>query len=150
STLTTDFQNKLLAATKAGALVIDDRAQLDGLSDADIAAAAEAAKDRGLPAKWVLTLQNTTQQPSQESLRRRDGRRGLSEASTKRAERGDANDTRGIIQRLAVLRADRAKLLGCATAADYVLEDQMAKTPPAAFKLLSEIGAPAIEKAHAE
>jgi peptidyl-dipeptidase Dcp len=150
STLTTDFQNKLLNATKASALVIDDSARLEGLSAADIAAAAEAAKERGLAGKWVITLQNTTQQPPQESLRRRDVRRQLFEASMHRAERGDSNDTRGIIQRLAVLRAERAELLGYSTAADYILEDQMAKTPAAAIKLLTEIGAPAIDKAHSE
>jgi peptidyl-dipeptidase Dcp len=150
STLTTDFQNKLLNATKAGALVIDDSTRLEGLSAADVAAAAEAAKDRGLSGKWVITLQNTTQQPPQESLRRRDVRRQLFEASTHRAERGDSNDTRGIIQRLAVLRAERATLLGYATAADYILEDQMAKTPAAAIRLLTDIGSPAIEKAHNE
>jgi peptidyl-dipeptidase Dcp len=120
------------------------------LSAADVAAAAEAAKDRGLSGKWVITLQNTTQQPPQESLRRRDVRRQLFEASTHRAERGDSNDTRGIIQRLAVLRAERATLLGYSTAADYILEDQMAKTPAAAIRLLTDIGSPAIEKAHNE
>ena len=68
STLTTDFQNKLLAATKAGALVVTDRSQLAGLSDGEIAAAAEAAKLRGMDGKWVLPLQNTTQQPALTSL----------------------------------------------------------------------------------
>lgn len=67
STLTTEFQNRLLAATKAAAFVIDARGELDGLSDADVAAAAAAAKDRKLDGKWVLTLQNTTQQPAQAS-----------------------------------------------------------------------------------
>jgi peptidyl-dipeptidase Dcp len=63
STLSTQFTNKLLAATKAGALVVDDQAKLAGLSAGEIASAAQAAKDRGLTGKWVLPLQNTTQQP---------------------------------------------------------------------------------------
>src|SRR4051812_22728376 len=68
STLTTGFVTKLLAGTKAGGLVIDDKAKLAGLSDAEIEAAAQAAKDRKLDGKWVIPLQNTTQQPSLQSL----------------------------------------------------------------------------------
>ena len=150
SKLTTDFQNKLLAATKAGGVVFSDTTSLDGLSAADIGAAAEAAKDRGLAGNWVLPLQNTTQQPAQASLTHRDVRQRLFEASLHRADRGDTNDTRAIIQRLAQVRADRAKLLGYATAADYILVDQMAKTPRSAIALLSDIATPAVAKAHDE
>jgi peptidyl-dipeptidase Dcp len=150
SKLTNDFQNKLLAATKAAALVFDDRTDLDGLSEADIASAAEAATERSLPGKWVLRLQNTTQQPPQEALRHRAVRQRLFDASIHRADRGDGSDTRSAIQRIAQLRAERAKLLGYATAAAYVLDDQMAKTPNAAIKLLTDIGTPAVAKARAE
>ncbi|HKV52490.1 MAG TPA: peptidyl-dipeptidase Dcp [Gemmatimonadaceae bacterium] len=150
SKLTTQFQSKLLAATKAGALVIDDRAQLAGLSDADIASAAQDAKDRGLTGKWVLPLQNTTQQPAQASLSDRAVRRRLFEASTQRAEHGGTDDTRAVIARLAQLRAQRAKLLGYPTYAAYSLDDQMAKTPEHAIKLLSDLVPPATDKAHAE
>jgi peptidyl-dipeptidase Dcp len=150
SKLTTDFQNRLLAATKAGALVFDDVHQLDGLSAADIAAAAEAAKDRKLSGRWVLTLQNTTQQPAQDALTHRDVRQRLFEASIHRADRGDSVDTRAIIKRLAEVRSDRARLLGFSTTAAYVLDDQMAKTPENAIKLLTDIGAPATAKARSE
>ena len=150
STLLTEFQNKLLAATKEGALVIDDVSLLDGLSEADLAAAAAAASGRGLSGVWVLPLHNTTQQPLQESLRRRDVRQRLFEASSHRADRGGANDTRAIIGRLAELRAERARLLGYATAADYVLEDQMAKAPAAAIRLLADIAEPATARARDE
>jgi peptidyl-dipeptidase Dcp len=148
--LTTAFQNKLLAATKAGALVVDDRLELTGLSAGDIAAAAAAAEQRGLTGKWVLALQNTTQQPAQASLENRAVRQRLFEASTERAERGDENDTRAIVERLAQLRAERSKLLGFATFADYALGDQMAKTPETAIRLLTDIVPPATAKAGAE
>src|SRR5512146_154493 len=150
STLTTEFQNRLLAATKAGAVLIDDVSELDGLREAELAAAAEAARERKLDAAWVLPLQNTTQQPVLQSLRRRDVRQRVYEASIHRADRGDANDTRAIIARLAGLRAERATLLGYASAAAYALEDQMAKTPDAAAKLLADIGAAAAAKARRE
>jgi peptidyl-dipeptidase Dcp len=150
STLATDLQNRLLAAAKAGALVVDDIAELEGLDEAAIAAAAESARERALDGQWVLPLQNTTQQPAQASLRRRETRRRLFEAALHRADRGDDLDTRHIVQRLAQLRAEQARLLGYATSADYVLEDQMAKTPPAAIRLLTEIGAAAVAKARAE
>ena len=150
STLTTEFQNRLLAATKAGALVVESRGELDGLSEADVAAAAEAAKDRKLDDKWVLLLQNTTQQPAQASLRRRDVRERLYQAAIHRADRGDAMDTRALVARLVELRAEKARLLGYANAAAYVLDDQMAKTAEAAVRLLLDIGTTAAVKARNE
>jgi peptidyl-dipeptidase Dcp len=150
STLSTQFTNKLLAATKAGALVIDDKAQLDGLSDAQIEAAAQAAKDRKLDGKWVIVLQNTTQQPDLEALNDRATREKLFKASWERAEKGDANDTRELITRIAQLRADRAKLLGFDNYASWQLEDQMAKTPAAAEKFMVNLVPAATARARAE
>lgn len=150
SKLTTSFQNKLLAATKAGALVIEDKKDLDGLSDAEISASAEAAHQRGMDGKWVLPLQNTTQQPAQVSLRNRSVRERLFNASTMRAEQSDSNDTRQLILRLATLRIAKAQLLGYPTYADYVLSDRMAKTPAAAIKLLTDLVPAVTEKAQSE
>ena len=150
SKLTTDFQTKLLAATNGAALVIDDKKQLDGFSEADIAAAAEAAKSRKLDGKWVVVLQNTTQQPAQVTLKDRATREKLFDASTHRADRGDANDTRQIIQRLAKLRAERAELLGFKNFAAYSLDDQMAKTPDNAIKLMTDMVPAATQKAAGE
>jgi peptidyl-dipeptidase Dcp len=148
--LSTDFQQRLLAAAKAGAVVVDDSTQLRGLSQAELAAAAQAAADRKLQGKWVLPLQNTTQQPFQASLTDRALRERLFRASTLRAEHGDSNDTRGIITRLAQLRAERAALLGFPNLAAYVVDDQMAKTPAAAIKLLSDLAPAATAKARSE
>jgi peptidyl-dipeptidase Dcp len=150
SRLAADFQNKLLAATKAGALVVTDSTQLEGLSREDMAAAADAARERGLAGEWVLPLQNTTQQPAQASLQNRAVRQRLFEASTLRAERGDANDTRPIITHLAQLRAEKAHLLGYPTYAAYALETQGARTPAAALDLLTGLVGPATDKARGE
>jgi peptidyl-dipeptidase Dcp len=150
STLSTAFSTRLLAATKAGAVVVDDRAQLAGLSEAEIAAAADAAKQRGLEGKWVLTLQNTTQQPVQVSLQNRALRQRVFEASTRRAERGDANDTRELVRRMAQLRAQRAQLLGFPTYAAFALDNQMARAPDAAIRLLTQVATPANARARAE
>ena len=142
STLETAFQQKLLAAAKAGALVVDDRAKLAGLSEAEIAAAAEAGKARGMPGKYVLTLQNTTEQPALASLTDRATREALFNAGWTRAEKGDANDTRATISQIAELRAQKAKLLGFPTWADYVLADQMAKNPATALGFMQQLGRP--------
>jgi len=150
ASLATQFENRLRAAAKAGAVVISDKSQIDGLSDADIAAAAEAAKERKLDGKWVLALQNTTQQPAQVSLRNRATRQALFTASTTRAEHNDSNDTRAAIKRLAELRAEKAKLLGFPTYAAYALQDQVAKTPEAAIKLLTDLAPAAVAKARDE
>ena len=150
SSLQTAFQQKLLAATKAGALVIDDKAELAGLSEGDLAAALEAGKSRKLDGKYVIALQNTTQQPEQDALSDRATRKKLFEASIDRAEHSDANDTRATIQRLAQLRAQKAKLLGYQTWADYSLADQMARTPAKAIKLMTDIAPKAVAKAKSE
>ena len=142
STLETAFQQKLLAAAKAGALVVDDKAKLAGLSDGEIAAAADAAKARGLAGKYVLTLQNTTQQPELATMKDRATREALFNASWNRAVKGDANDTRDTIAQIALLRAQKAKLLGFPTWADYVLQDQMAKTPKTALAFMQQLGTP--------
>ena len=150
STLETGFQHKLLAADKAGALVIEDKAKLAGLSEEQIAAAAAAAEARGLKGKWVLTLQNTTQQPLLQDLAERSVRERLFQNAWTRAERGDANDTRETIATLARLRAEKAKLLGYSNYAAYVLEDQMARTPQAAEAFLRQLSPPARARSMAE
>jgi len=150
ATLTTEFDKRLLAATKAGAVVVDDSTQLDGLSAGEVAAAAQAASDRKLTGTWVLSLRNTTQQPVQASLRNRALRERVFRASIGRAEHGDSNDTRATITRLAQLRAERARLLGFPTLAAYALDDEMAKTPEAAIKLLTDLVPAATAKARGE
>ncbi len=150
SKLSTDFSNKLLAGTKAAALVVDNVSELDGLTADEIKTAAQAAKDRGLTGKWVLPLRNTTQQPAQAELKNRAVRQRLFELSTTRTERGDTNDTRATIRRMAELRAEKAKLLGYPTWAAYVLEPEGAKTPQNAIKLLTDLAPAAVAKAHAE
>jgi peptidyl-dipeptidase Dcp len=139
STLETSFEQKLLAATKAGALTVDDKARLAGLSEQEIAAAAQAAEGRKLAGKWVIPLQNTTQQPLLETLSDRSTRQALFDQSWTRAEKGDANDTRPVILKLAALRAEKAKLLGHPNYSSYVLEDQMAKTPEAVERFLGQL-----------
>jgi peptidyl-dipeptidase Dcp len=151
STLSTQFTNKLLAATKDGAVVVDDKAKLAGLSDAELAAAAQAAKDRKLAdGKYVLTLQNTTQQPELQDLSDRGTRQAVFEASWNRAEKGDANDTRKIIERLAQIRAEQAKLVGFPNYAAWKLDDQMAKTPETAMAFMDKLAPAAVDRAKKE
>ena len=150
SKLSTDFTNKLLAGTKAGALVVDNPSQLAGLSNDEIQTAADAARQRGLTGKWVLPLRNTTQQPSQAELTNRAVRQKLFELSTLRTERSDSNDTRSTIRRMAELRAEKAKLLGYPTWAAYALATQGAKTPENAIKLLTDLVPPATARARNE
>jgi len=139
STLQTGFQNKLLAGTKDGAISAGNKVEFAGLSDGELAAAAAAAKERQLDGEWLLTLQNTTQQPAQAELTNRATRERLFNASTLRSEHNDANDERATVARLAQLRAHKAKLLGYPTYAAYSLEDQMAKSPEQAIKLMTDM-----------
>ena len=150
SKLTTQFREHVLADTKESAIVVDDKADLAGLSEGDLAAAAQLAKDRKLDGKYVLALQNTTQQPALASLQNRALRERLFNASVNRGRHGGPNDTTAIVKRLAQLRAQRAKLLGYPTYAAYGLDDQMAKTPANALKLLTDLVPASTNKARAE
>jgi peptidyl-dipeptidase Dcp len=149
SMLSNDFSRKVLDATTAGAYSTTDAAMLAGLGEAQLAAAAMAAKDRKIEG-FVIALQNTTQQPVLASLSARATREAVFNDSWNRTERGDANDTRSIVSELAHLRAERAKLLGYPNHAAWKLEDQMAKTPQAALDFMNALAPIATAKATRE
>ncbi len=148
--LQTQYEQRLLAASNAGALVIEDRAELDGLDEAAIAAAAEAAKARGLPGKYVIALQNTSGQPALTDLRQRAVRERLLAASLQRGWQAGAHDERGLITDIARLRAERAHLLGYPDHAAYALEDATARTPAAVNAMLARLAPPAVANARRE
>lgn len=148
--LRTKFSNKLIAASKAGALIVDDKEALEGLSDADIRAAEKKAGEHDLKGKYEIPLQNTTQQPSLTYLKNRDTREALFEHSIKRAQQGDDNDTRKTLIRIAEIRAEQAKIMGYENYAEWNLQDQMAKTPEAVQELLGQIVPAATQKAKEE
>jgi peptidyl-dipeptidase Dcp len=118
-------------------LVVSDKSELAGLSPAELNAASRAASERGLSEKWLIALQNTTQQPALQELDNRQTREKLFENSWNRTEQNDANDTREVIARIAKIRAEKAKLLGFPNYAEWVLEDQMAKNVQAVQKFLN-------------
>ena len=149
STLQTAFNQKLLAAAKAGALHVDDPSALAGLSPQQLAAAQQDAQGRKLSG-YVLPLQNTTQQPALSDLTSHATRQQLMDASLNRAEHGDANDTRNTISEIAKLRAEKAALLGYPTFADYTLYDQMAKNRQTALDFLNRLAPPTAAKERQE
>ena len=149
STLSNSFNRKLLAANNAGAFVTPDQLALTGLSAERMAAAAALAQARGVDG-YVVPLLNTTQQPALAQLRVRATRKTIFDRSLTRAERGDDNDTRDVVARLAQLRAEKAKLLGFESYAAWKLDDQMAKTPAAAIQFMDELVTKAIAEAARE
>jgi peptidyl-dipeptidase Dcp len=148
--LQTTFQQKLLAATAGGAIVVDTVAELAGLEPSAIAAAAQAGNLRGHPGKYVLPLRNTTQQPDLAKLTNRALRARIMAASEQRGDGPGPNDVRDLVAQLAKLRAEKAKLMGFPSFAAYGLDNQMAKTPEAAMKLLDSLVPGATAKARGE
>lgn len=150
STMTTKFQEHLLADTKALAVVLDDEKQLAGLDPSAISAAADAAKTAGKPGKFLLTLQLPTSQGVLSSLQDRTTRQRVFEASNARCARGNEHDTKALVLQIAALRAERAQLLGFATHADYVLADQMAGSAAAVERMLASMAKQIVAKADKE
>lgn len=149
ATLTTTFGQNLLKATEAAAVVVDDIAELDGLSDDAIGAAAAAAADRGLDGTYVITLVLPTGQPLLKVLRNRDVRRRLFEASLHRAE-GGAHDNRPVLLDVVTMRARRAQLLGFPTHADATVADQTVGSLTVMDEFLGRLVGPAVANARAE
>jgi len=148
--LQSNFAQNVLKEANASALVVDTRAELAGLSDAEIAVAAAEAKKRGLDGKYVIALVNTTIQPPMASMTNRATRERLMAASLARGSHGGDFDSRALVQRLARLRAEKAALLGYPTFAAYSLEEETAKTPEAVNKLLADVIKPAEANARSE
>jgi peptidyl-dipeptidase Dcp len=149
STLTTRFRQNVLKATADGAVVVDKVADLEGLTPVQIGAAAQAAADRGLKDKWVIALQNTTNQPLLASLTHRDLRERIYRASVERGLTG-ATENRELIAQVVKLRAERAKLLGYPDHAAYVLEDESAGNPQAVADMIRQVAPAALKRAREE
>jgi peptidyl-dipeptidase Dcp len=150
ATIGTKFSQNVLGEVNASAVVVDTRAELAGFSDAQIATAAEAAKKRKLEGKYAISLLNTTGQPPLAQLHNRAIRERLYKASIVRGARGNEFDNTEIFSRTMKLRAERAKLMGYANHAAFVLEDETARTPKAVNDMMSKLAPPAVANAKRE
>ncbi|HMI36512.1 MAG TPA: M3 family metallopeptidase [Steroidobacteraceae bacterium] len=138
STLMAQFRQRLLQASADGGVTVDQAADLEGLTAAEISAAADAAGARGLKGKWLLVLVNTTTQPMLAELRNRALRERLYRAAVNRGV-GGKDDTTAIVVRLVKLRAERARLLGYPNHAASVLDDETAGTPARADAMMRQL-----------
>jgi peptidyl-dipeptidase Dcp len=150
ASLGTQFSQNVLADEKSYQLVLDGEADLEGLPSFLREAASQAAEERGLKGKHVITLSRSSIEPFLQFSKRRDLREQAFKAWAARGDNGNATDNKAIIAETAALRAERAKLLGYETFADFKLADTMAKTPGNVQKLLDDVWAPAIARAEGE
>ncbi len=148
--LSATFNQNTLKEVNASALLVDTRAELDGMSASSIDAAAAAAKAAGHEGKFLIALTNSTLQAPMSELTNRATRERLEAASLARGSRGNEFDNRPVVLKLARLRAERAVLLGYPDYATYALEDQTAKTKTTVNTLLAELAPPAVANAKRE
>jgi len=148
--LGTRFSQNVLAEVNASYIVVDDVKQLDGLSDGQIAAAAEAAKARKLDGKYVIALLNTTGQPALTNLTDRALRQKIYETSISRGSKGGEYDNTALVSRIMTLRAQKAALMGFPNYAAYGLGNQTAKTPEAVNAMLGQLAPAAVANARRE
>ncbi len=150
STLSIRFRDHLLHDTNAFTLAITNRDDLAGLPERVVAGAADEAAKAGKPGQWVFTLQAPSLWPFLQYSSRRELRRQLFTAYIERANHGDEYDNKPVLARIVALRAERAKLLGYASHADFVLAENMAKTPERVDALLQRVWKPALAMAGRE
>ncbi|MGO4389001.1 M3 family metallopeptidase [Microvirga sp. 2YAF29] len=150
ASLGTQFAQNVLADEKSYQLVLDGEADLEGLPSFLREAAAQAAEERGLSGKYVITLSRSSIEPFLQFSKRRDLREQAFKGWASRGDTGGATDNKAIIAEMAALRVERAKLLGYETFSDFKLSDTMAKTPDAVLKLLNDVWTPARKRAQEE
>lgn len=148
--LSVAFGEAMLKETNSYKLVIEKPAELAGLSPRMVETGAEAAAKAGLAGKWVYTLHGPSLWPFLEQSANRELRRQIFTAYTNKGNHGDGNDTRKTLARTAALRAERARLLGYDTHADFVLEENMARSPAGVYGLLNRLWLPAKQVAARE
>jgi peptidyl-dipeptidase Dcp len=148
--LGSDFSQNVLAEVNDSAVLVDSREELAGLTDAQIEAAAKAAKSRKQDGKYVIALVNTTIQPVLAQLDNRALRQRIHEASVARGSRGGQYDTTAIVSKVMKLRAEKAGMLGYPNWAAYGLADQTAKTPEAVHAMLGKLAPAAVANAKHE
>ena len=149
ATLGVIFGQKLLADQKANDVVLT-KAEVAGLPGDQQSAAAIAAKAAGRDGSFLFPATRSAAEPFLTASPNRGAREKIWRAFVMRGDNGNANDTNATIAKLVALRIERAKLLGAKSHADFVLEDQMAKTPAAAMDLLMKVYRPALERAKEE
>ena len=150
SLLGTQFSKNLLADTNDLAVFVDDASELEGLSDNQIAACKAAAKGRGIEDMWMISMVNFTGHPTLSSLKNRDLRERIMRNSLSKGMRGNDFDTRKILVRMVQLRAERAKLFGLSSHAEYVLQEQTAGHPDRVHEMLRKIAPSAVRNAKRE
>jgi len=150
ATLQTSFTQNTLKEVAASAIFIDTREELAGFTEAEITAAAAAAKADGKDGKFEIRLQNTTGQPALTNLTSRATREKVMAAALARGSRGGEFDTRAIVATLAKKRAERAVLLGYPNYAAFSLDEQTAGSVDVVNKMLAQLGPPAVANARRE
>jgi len=150
SLLSLKFGENILKENNAFELVIEDTADLAGLTDAQISAAAETAKERGHEGKWVFTLHKPSLIPFLQNSQKRDLREKMFKGYINRGNHDDEFDNKEILSKMVSLRVKKAHLLGYKTHADFVLDINMAKTPKNVYKLLKHVWKPALVMAKKE
>lgn len=128
-------------------LVIENEADLAGLSQTQIATAAKAAGEEG---KWAFTLSNPSALPFLQSADNRELREKLFKAYINRGNNDNENNNAALIAKLIAKRLEKAQLMGYEDYASFVLEERMSKTSEAVYELLDELWAPALKKAKEE
>ena len=150
SSLESKFDQNNIAEANRLSIFVEDVSELEGLSESEIAAAAEGAKERGQEGKFLVKMVNYSGHPMLASLVNVELRKKIMQASLSKCSVGGEFDNRELVLEITTLRAKRAKLLGFKNHAEYVLSEQTAKAPERAHEMLRKIAPAAVRNARAE